>query len=276
MIVNDRQRVIRVGIEVDGRINWYDGLRIRATGTKFDSSIQAEATITISGLTIDTRNQILTDTSPFNYYRTPRRVYLDVGREGGAVFRIFEGDIVSSEPGQAPDLDVTLRAQTVYAFAQQVISTSYGLTIPLSQIAQDVAASMSLGLRFEATEKKISRFIYLGTKRDQVRALEQAGDVVVLVDGSELIVRDSSKPRKGEMRILNENSGMVGLPSPTSIGCNVTFTIENEAIIGGAISIDSKYYRAASGEYIISQLKFDVDTHGDSFFYTAICRNINQ
>ena len=273
--MSDRQRVVRVGLEIDGQLRWYDGLRVKATGTKFASEVQAEANITISGLSVDSRNLLLTETSPFNYYRTPRRVYLDAGREGGSVFRIFEGDIVSSEPGQAPDLDVTVRAQTAHAYAQQVISSAYGAMVPLSQIAADVAASMGLTLRFEATEKQISRFSYMGNRRDQVRALAQTGGVSCFIDGTTLVVKDSAETRRGQLRILNVNSGMVGLPKPTAIGCDVTFTIEGEALIGGGLRVQSEFYTAANGDYLIQQLKFDIDTHGDAFFYTATCERLN-
>jgi hypothetical protein len=271
-----RQRVIRIGLEIDGQLRWYDGLRIKATGTKFAGDIQAEASVTISGLTIETRNLLLTETSPFNYYQTPRKIYIDAGREGGAVFRIFEGDIVSSEPGGAPDLDVTLKAQTVHAYAQQAITTAYGSRVELQSIAADVAESMGLALRYEADSKLISRYSYMGNKRDQVRALAQSGGVSVFVDGGDLVVKNRDSYRAGEMRILTANSGMVGLPQPTAVGCDATFTIDGVALIGGALEIKSEYYQAANGVYLIEQLKFDIETHGDRFFYSATCRRLPQ
>lgn len=274
--MSEGQRIVRIGLEIDGSLRWYEGLRIKATGTKFDSSIQAEATVTVSGLSLETRNLLLTETSPFNYYNNPRRLYLDAGREGGALFSIFEGDITSSEPGQAPDLDVTLRAQTCHAYAQQVVSKSYGAKQSLSSIAADVAQSLGLVLRFEAMDKQISRHAYVGPTRDQVRALAQMGGVIALVDQGQLIVKDDRRLRQGQLRILNENSGMVGLPKPTAEGCDVTFTIDGEALIGGGLEVQSQFNRAANGVYLISQLKFDIETHGDAFFYTAICRRLPQ
>lgn len=274
--MSSQQRIVRIGLEIDGALRWYEGLRIKATGTKFASEIQAEATVTVSGLSVETRNLLLTETSPFNYYQTPRRLYLDAGRESGAMFRVFEGDIVSSEPGQPPDLDVTLRAKTAHAFAQQVVSKSYGVKAALSVIAADVASSMGLALRFEATDKQISRHAYIGPARDQVRALAQMGGVTAFVDGQTLVVKNDESLRRGNVRILNQNSGMVGLPKPTALGCDATFTIDGEALIGGGLKIESQFYRAANGTYIIEQLKFDIETHGDAFFYTAICRRAQQ
>ncbi len=43
-------RRIRLGIEVGERLQWYEGLRISASGTKYANPLQNECNVTISGL----------------------------------------------------------------------------------------------------------------------------------------------------------------------------------------------------------------------------------
>ena len=70
------------------------------------------------------------------------------------------------------------------------------------------------------------------------------------------------------------NSGLVGLPKITEKGVDVTFLIDGESALGGLLRLDSKFNKAASGDYTIDQLKFEVASHDDPFFYVATCTRL--
>ncbi|MEY0399708.1 hypothetical protein AB7W17_22745, partial [Providencia rettgeri] len=111
-------RRIRVGIEVNDRLQWYEGLRIRASGTKYANPLQNECTVNIDGLNADTRNRLLTETSPYTKNQSPHRLILEAGRASTGVFRIYVGDIVSAEIASPPDVTLTLKAKTNNATAR--------------------------------------------------------------------------------------------------------------------------------------------------------------
>lgn len=264
-------RRIRFGIEVSGRINWYEGLRVRAAGTKFANAQQNECTLTVSGLSMATRDHLLTETSPFNSNRTPKRLMIEVGRVGTGLFRIFVGDVVSAEPSSPPDVDVIIKAKTQSAQAGNVIAISSGPTSKLSAISQRVADEIGLGLDFQAMDKFISNFSFTGAALKLVNTLQDSGGVRAYIDDEILIVKNYASALAGRIRVLSSETGMVGIPKATEKGLDVTFLIDSESLLGGMLRLDSKMNKSLNGDYVIDQLKFDVASHEDPFFYAATC-----
>ena len=268
------RRVIRVGIEISGQINWYDGLRVKASGTKYANPLQNDCTVTISGLSMAVRDRILTDTSPYNPSPTPRRLIIDAGRESYGTFRLFIGDITSAEPGPPPDVDLVIKAKTENAQAMNVAAVSFGATSQLSSIAQQTAKEIGVGLLFEAAEKSIANWSFTGPALKLVRRLEEMGSVRAFIDDDLLIVKDMGSVIRGAVRVLNLDSGLVGIPKATEKGLDVTFLIDRETKLGGMLRLDSRMNKALNGDYSIDQLKFDVATHEDPFFYQAQCTRL--
>lgn len=264
-------RRIRFGIEISGRINWYEGLRVRASGTKFANAQQNECTLTVSGLSMSTRDHLLTETSPFNSNRTPKRLIIEVGRVSTALFRIFIGDIVSAEPSAPPDVDVIIKAKTQSAQAGNVVAIASGPISKLSAISQRVADEIGLGLDFQALDKNISNFSYTGAALKMVNLLQDSGGVRAFIDDETLIVKNYGSTLTGRIRVLGADTGMVGIPKATEKGLDVTFLIDSESLLGGMIRLDSKMNKSLNGDYVIDQLKFDVASHEDPFFYSATC-----
>ena len=264
-------RRIRFGIEISGRINWYEGLRVRAGGTKFANAQQNECTLTVSGLSMSTRDHLLTETSPFNSNLTPKRLIIEVGRVSTALFRIFIGDIVSAEPSSPPDVDVIIKAKTQSAQAGNVVAIASGPISKLSAISQRVADEIGLGLDFQALDKNISNFSYTGAALKMVNLLQDSGGVRAFIDDETLIVKNYGSALAGRIRILGADTGMVGIPKATEKGLDVTFLVDSESLSGGLIRLDSKMNKSLNGDYVIDQLKFDVASHEDPFFYSATC-----
>ncbi len=262
-------RRIRIGVEVSGQIQFYEGLRVKVTGTKYADPMQNDCTVTISGLKRETRDYLLTETSPFNDNRTPKRLVVEVGRESTGLFRLFVGDIVSSEPSSPPDLDLTIKAKTQNAQAGSIVSTAGPSSSRLSTLAQQVARDLGLTLEFDAQDKNIGNYQHTGAALKQVDKLAAAGGVVAYIDDDKLIVKDALRPLTNRVRILNKDSGMVGVPKITEKGVTVQFLIDPDTAIGGALRIESKINPAINGDYVINQLKFEVNSHEVPFFYTA-------
>lgn len=262
-------RRVRVGVEVSGQIKWYEGLRVKASGTKYADPMQNDCTVTISGLSRETRDYLLTETSPFNNNRTPKRIILEVGRVSTGVFQLFIGDIVSSEPSSPPDLDLTIKAKTQNAQAGKIVSKAGPSSARLSDLSRQVAADLGLTLEFDAQDKNIGNYQHTGAALKQVDKLSAAGGVVAYIDNDRLVVKDALKPLTNRVRILNKDSGMVGVPKITEKGITVQFLIDPETTLGGALRIESKINPAINGDYVINQLKFEVASHDTPFFYTA-------
>lgn len=267
-------RRIRVGFEISGAVQYYEGLRIRASGTKFADPTQNECTVVISGLKRETIDYLVTETSPFNENRTPKRIILEVGRVGTGLFRLFIGDIVTADPSSPPDLDLTIKAKTQYSQSGNIVSTSGQAQDRLSNLSRRVASDLGLTLEFQATDKNIGSYQHSGAALAQVNKLAAAGGVVAYIDDDKLVVKNALTPLSNRVRVLSQDTGMVSIPKPTEKGLSVQFLVDPETTLGGALRINSRFNPALNGDYVINQLKFDVATHEQPFFYTALAARL--
>lgn len=267
-------RRVRVGIEVNGQVNWYEGLKVKATGTKYANPEQNECTVIISNLKRQTRDYLVTEASPFNSNPTPKRLILEAGRVSTGLTRIYVGDITSAEPSAPPDIELTICSKTANASKGKLSAKSGGAQSKLSAIAKSIADDIGLSLEFQAEDKNIGNYTHSGPELKQVELLQQAGGVSAYIDDGKLVVKDAHRPLNGRTRILNKNTGMVGVPKPTEKGLKVTFTIDSETALGGGLSLQSQLNPAADGDYVITQLGFDISTHDSPFWFIALATRL--
>lgn len=267
-------RRVRVGIEINGRINWYEGLKMKITGTKYANPEQNDCTAVITNLNRKTRDFLVTEASPFNSNPSPKRLIVEVGRLSTGLTRIFVGDITSAEPSLPPDIELSIVAKTANASKGKLTAKSAGAQSKLSAIAKSIADDIGVDLDFQAQDKNIGNYSHSGPELKQVDLLQQAGGVSAYIDDGKLVVKDAVRPLSGRVRILNKTTGMVGLPKPTEKGLKVTFLIDAETALGGALRLESQMNPAANGDYVITQLAFDVSTHEAPFWYTALATRL--
>jgi hypothetical protein len=281
------QRIIRAGIEIDGQFVYFDGLDIRAAGTKTLNPTQNQCTMRISNLSRDMRNYLLTRASPRttpNQTRTPVLMTLDVGRESTGTFRLFEGQVFSSTPSQPPDIAITFRSLTnnflnglLGGYAQ---SSSM---VPLRAICDAVAKSMKspqypngLSLDFQAQDKLIENYSYSGSASKQLEKLQQMGGVDATIDNGTLLVLASNQYRTGGTRLINMETGMIGIPNTFDGGIIVKMMVDNTVEIGRSVTVESKINPAANGEYKVKQINFEVANRDNPFWYTIVCSTLAQ
>ncbi|KAG0323519.1 hypothetical protein BGZ97_000005 [Linnemannia gamsii] len=247
-----------------------------AKGTKFANALQNEAEIRMTNLPKSDREYLLTETSPFNQNRTPKRILLDVGRHSVGLSRVFIGDISSCHPSQPPDIVLTLKASTGQFQKGNIVTRSQAATVPLSTLARQVAGDLGLALRFEATDKHIANYAFVGGALKQVDRLEEAGSVNAYVDDDTLIVKNNHTPLQGEIRVLSEATGLIGIPEMTEYGIKAKYLLDATTRLGGALRIESKLNPAASGYYVIFKLHFELANHDTPFYWIAEAKRIDS
>jgi hypothetical protein len=305
------KRIVKVGIEVRGQLKVYEGLAIKANGTKYASPTQNTCEIAIANLDRETRDWLLTECSPFNKNNTPKRMVLEVGRESTGTFKLFEGDFAYCTLGQKSDVKeekpakagakpekpkadaagsggdvsvsggeaemdiwVSFKALTLDSKKGKIVSET-GLPVEsLQDKAAKVAKSLGVNLNWSATNKNLTNTSFTGAQLQQVDDLGDAGGVSAFIDDGELVVKDINLPLPNFKRILNIDSGMVGKPEFTEQGCKVKFMIDPQTRLGGALEIISTSTPALSGEYQIYKLSFEVASRDVPFYYMAECKRI--
>jgi hypothetical protein len=262
-------RVIEVSIQVNGRLNTYSQLAITASGTKYANALQNECELTIYNLDKATQDYLLTETSPYNLNRTPKLVIIKAGRQSYGTALIYTGNIIYSKVTQPPDIGITLKSLTGNFLKGNILSRSYASGTPLSVISNQLAMDTQTALQFQATNKNIGNYSYSGSLLNQVGHLAGLGNYNVFIDNNTLVVKDGFVPLTGVVRILDAQSGMIGIPEFTEQGIRVKFLLDNRTTLGGALDIRSTIYPAANGLYVIYKLGFEIATRDTPFYWIA-------
>lgn len=257
------QRILRVGVEVDGEIRWYEGsggsgLAITAKGTKASTDTQNTADVNIINLSKDVRNFILTETSPFNKNRTPKKLIIEAGRVSTGVARLFVGNITKSSPTQPPDIGLNMTAQTGAFKKGDVVARNGKAKEKLSDIAKKVSEDLEANLVFEAQDKLIANYSFSGATLRQVNALAETGGVEAYLDDETLVVKERGKPLRNRVKIIDNSTGMIGIPEATERGVSVRILYDLQTEMGSRIDLTSELNPALDGSYTIYKIDFDL------------------
>jgi hypothetical protein len=265
-------RIVRVSVEISGTLRVFEGLDIVAKGKKTANPLQNACEVILTNLNTDDRNYLLTETSPFNRNRKPKRVIVEAGRESFGTTRVFVGDITSATPTQPPDIGLCLKTQTLAHHKGKILSRSGGARQSLRTLSGHVAGDLGVSLNFQAPDKSIANYAFSGAALGQVESLCACGDVDVFVDDETLVVKPKGAPLAGRVRQLSLDSGMIGIPEITEYGVKVKFLLDATTVVGGALDIVSKLNPALNGRYVIYALEFEVTSRQEPFYWIADAR----
>lgn len=265
------KRLLRVGIEVNGKLNVYENLAITCQGFKSGSPIQNECNITIANLDKNTRDFLETEGNPYNRIRTNKRsrIIVEAGRESTGYFVLYRGDIVSVGGTQPPDIVTSIRALTADTFKGKIVTNSSTPVTPVSSIAKQIADDMGLSLQFEATDKDIANYNYTGSAEKQVERIYYLGNYSAFIDDDKLVVIDRDKPLTNQIRKLSPSTGLIGKPEWIDNGVRVKFFVDNFTKVGTNLQLESPIYPSFNGNYKIVKLAFDVANRAQPFYFIA-------
>lgn len=267
-------RLLRIGIEVSGKINYYEDLNIVVGCTKFANAIENECTVKITNLSKQVRDYILSETSLFTKSKEPKRLIVEAGRMSTGTAVVFIGDIISATPSQPPDIALTIKAQTKNTSKGDIVVKAQGEQASMRTIATDIAADLALSLLFEALDKKISNYNFTGGVLKQIEKISEAGMVNVFIDDDKMVVKDRGVPLKSQAQIISADSGMVGLPSITEHGVKVKYLFSNLSAIGGALIVQSKINPTVNGTYEIYKMTYELANRDNPFYITAEAKRL--
>ncbi len=86
------------------------------------------------------------------------------------------------------------------------------------------------------------------------------------------MVKNKNEPLPGAVRIINSDNGMIGMPEFTDFGVKVRILFDNKTKIGDEIKVESEFYPATNGRYVIYKLDFDIANRGQNFYYVVEAR----
>lgn len=269
------QRIVRLGIEVDGNITWYEGLSINATGSKYAGTTMGKCEITIVNMNKKFRDYILRQTHPLTPKRSRVSVTLEVGRESYGTSVLYKGDVFRSESTEKPNIGLILRCVVGHSNSGKIVNRNAGDTDSLRNICQSIAEDNGYTLVFEIDDIKIKSYSFTGSAQDQLKKLSQIAKANVYVENKCLIVKSPNKPSSTtSVMELNKNTGMIGVPQGTEIGVNVTMLYHPSVNIGSQINLKSEINPHLDGRYVVFKLDFNISSRDSVFYLTAECNKI--
>lgn len=272
-------RLVEVSIVLPtGTINLGSGCEIYASGKKYASALMNECHVNIFNLSRDVRNNILSQTSPLKLGQNQTvMLTLDVGRESTGAFRFFEGNVVSANVSQPPDIGIALTSLTANFAAGVVSGVAQSATVPLSKIAKDIALRQGLDLYFQVKEDKmIDNYTHNGSISKEIGKLNVMGNVVAFVDNNTLVVIDSNTPIDTSPVIISASTGMVGVPQVTEYGVLVKMMINNAIKLGGPVTVKSDINPTANGDYFVTSIDFEIASREQPFWYVLGCQTTSR
>jgi len=269
-------RIVLIGIEINGVLKTYDDLYVIASGTKYANANQNECEVKIANLDKATRDFLLTETSPFNKNRKRKLLRIEAGRRSTGVALVYQGDITSATGSQPPDIMLTLKSATGDYLKGDIVARSSGPSTSLRGLAQRIANDLRLSLQFEAQDKQVANYSFIGGALKQIDQLGVMGKVNAFVDDGKLVVKNYNVPLIGRTRILNKDTGMIGIPEFTEHGVKVRMLFDNQTVVGGGLDLRSEMNPAVDGLYTVSKLGFEIANRDVPFYYIAEATRVAQ
>jgi baseplate hub protein gp41 len=269
-------RIVQVGIQIGGNINYYEGLNIIAQGEKYGNANQNTCQVRIDNLTREHRDAILQETTKFitKQSAVPTEIIVNAGRQSYGVFNLFTGNVTLAQVTQPPDIGIILNALSNFAQGLQVSTVSLPAQASLKTISQTAANNIGTNLNFQATDKQISNYSFTGTPLKHVENIGQTGNVDSYVNNGVLVVKDQNAPLPNSVRELSQSTGMIGVPEVTELGIKVKYLLDNTDTLGGQINLTSQLNPTLNGSYVVYKLSFDIASRDTPFYWIAECRRL--
>lgn len=265
-------RLIKVTLTIENEQFIFDQrLYIRAIGEKFSAPNLGTGEIRIDNIRKNVRDFLISKTSLYTANAslpTPAAVQLDVGRASYGTFTLLRSQVIAGQPTQPPDIGVIFKTMSGVVNLVSTASIIMPSSSMLSAIASQVASSNGWALDFEATDKPINNYSYVGAQGKQMQKLQEMGNVDVILDNNTLVVKNSGTPRKGSVPLISPQTGLIGIPYLTDRGVSCRTLINNEVRIGGSLDLQSEVNPSVNGVWKnISRLGFDIASWETPFYW---------
>lgn len=210
------------------------------------------AEIELYNLAMSTYNQLF-----YDYFNTEKRtVILEAGYEGQELSIIFVGDLWSCYTSRVGTETIT-RLECIVG----VKSLNHVTDITLdnasrNQILKHAANDMLMDLKiYSGEDKKFSRPVSI--YGNSYKTLQTYSDDNVYIDNNTIYVLEDSDAFVGYVPLINDESGLLGVPEHEDAILKVNMIFEPRLLIGQIIDVQSKVAPMFNGQYKIYGLRHE-------------------
>lgn len=263
-----------------------DGLNIRFT-TKVNSEIgmPSNAYIDVFNLNRDDVDYLATSASTFLKRQRFFRLY--AGYEGD-VNLLFSGQILEALPEGNPDVILKIRGMSALKWWGETMSVSKDNT-SMAELLETAANEMGYVLDIddntrncEMLQKKKETFSFTGSPMELLNEIQSELGGVTANEKSVYIVPENETIHVyapelmtyKKILLVNKDTGMIGIPSPTVVGCNVKILLNTSIRCGDLIELKSERIPSINGRYSVISLAHEGEIRGKNWYTTLTCRRL--
>ena len=107
---------------------------------------------------------------------------------------------------------------------------------------------------------------------EAIKKINTIGDVVAFVEDDQLKVIDAKNPKGTGIRLISEETGMIGIPAIDHFGATIRIFMDNTVKLGDKIQLKSKLIPSADGFYFVYCIQHDAALREQQFYSTLKCR----
>lgn len=265
-------RILTVDLQFDDQTLTYSGpLALKVQGSKTITTLQNTATVSLGNLTKAHRDYIMSNCNQVlqaNY--KVRKVTVSAGRKSSGSWQVFQGDIISANLTQPPDIYITLKCATSARDRTQWWTYSNQSNATLEQIAGDFCQIVNLNLNIDPAvdkTKTVPRFTFNGQPTGMIVRIQEMFNVRAYVDDNVFVIKPINASLTNELAIVNSSSGMIGIPEFTEYGIRVRTLADKSIRLGGGMRLTSTMVPVMNADYVITRLDYDLTTRENPFYY---------
>ena len=259
--------------------------------TRKMSETGSECEVSIANLSREDVEYLTTYTSPYVDQSKKKRINVFAGYESTGVAMIFSGDIYSALPEGMPDTWLKIKAKTNY-YQQQNIITYSQTAAKTKDLAANIAEQLDCALSWQSkSQKVIDAFNFNGAKAKLLNKLNQLDNFVAFIDNNVLFVIDkdeappeqteqpksysgqSTKKTAGTIKVINGNSGLIGLPQPDEYGVKIKVLLDPSVALGDWFKLESQRLPIVNGFYQVYEMTYDFATREPQFYLEIFGKN---
>jgi hypothetical protein len=266
------KRILLIKFYLGKEVKEFTELAMSAKIVRTSGKDANTADISVANLSQASRDYILSNAknmySPSGAKKQVPFIEVFAGYQSTGIDKIFGGDVVSATLTERPDITLNIKCSTLASEGLRAVSSFYDGQVDLKTICQGVAKDLGLTLIYEATAKNIKNYSYSGIARDQVTFLNTLANIKAYVDENLLVVQNKDDPLKNSVKLVNKETGMIGIPAFNEHGIVVKTLFDPGFKLGGLIDVKSDANPTVNGRFIARRLTYDLSNIDDSFYCT--------
>lgn len=273
------KRAWRLQLQIDNVIKTYQEIDYNDESLKIEFNIIngvggvfSSGNITIYGLNENDMQYLATCFNPFTGTFKRNLVSLEAGYINSLAL-IIKGNISGVEADfSSVDKKITLQVQSAIGnnLRNNAIQTSLNGSVDFKSICESCAKNNGLKLKYDNKIKKrfLEDYSFQGSPFQQIEQLRKFfDDLNVFIDNTSSVLNVLLKD-DGEVintNVLSKDTGLIGKPAPTNIGCNVRSYLNTNFIAGGRVELKNTNLTSFDGKYTIIELRHIGSNRGDNW-----------